>query len=417
MIKKKMKPWGFIKDPIHGYIPITEEDKMLIDTKEFQRLHRIKQLPLAEYVYPAAVHTRFEHSLGVMHLATLMMENLPVEINEEDAKLIRTAALLHDIGHGPFSHLFESITFKYYGINHEEIGKRVVKESYLADVLKSIGIDPVEIGYIITGEKFFLKRFLHQITNSGIDADKLDFIKRDNYHSGAGYGGIDIDRLVNTMEVYEDELAINVTALLTFELFIMARIKSFEAIYFHRTIRAAQLLLLKAIEEFFEEFNSKNSLNISDFLMMDDYKLWVEISRGEKSRVYLEKLEKRDLLKSVFEKKVIIKKKKEDLFKHLEEIQNDIAKAANFEADKVFVDLSMLPSVPYHNSYSGDPFEFPIFDSKTGRIGKFSEYAPWVNALKGYINIIRVYTEKENREVVEKACKKILVDSYFSSMM
>lgn len=413
MIRKKVKPWGFIKDPIHGYISISEEDKMLLDTKEFQRLHRIKQLPLAEYVYPAAVHTRFEHSLGVMHLATLMMENLPIEVNEEEFRLIRTASLIHDIGHGPFSHLFESITLKYLRMNHEEIGKHIVKESVLADVLKSIGIDPVEIGYIITGEKFFLKRFLHQITNSGIDADKLDFIKRDNYHSGAGYGGIDIDRLVNTMEIYEDELAINATALLTFELFIMARIKSFEAIYFHRTIRAAQLLLLKAMEEFFEEFGFMNSLKVNDFLTMDDYKLWVEISRSKKGRKYLERLEKRDLLKSAFEKKLIIKKKKEELFKQLEEIRSEIAKASNLERDKIFIDLSILPSVPYHNSYSGDPFEFPIFDRKTGRIGKFSEYAPWVNTLKGYINIIRVYTEKENREIVAKACEKIFTEQLF----
>jgi len=236
MIKGKFKYWGFIKDPIYEYINITEEDKKLIDTPYLQRLRRVRQLPLADYVYPSAVHTRFEHSLGVAHLAMNIMINLPIEIEEDEAKIVRFASLLHDIGHGPFSHLFETILIKYIGLNHEQVGREIVIRSEIADILKDIGINPVEIGNLIVGESFSLKKYLQQIVKSGIDADKLDFIKRDNFHSGAGYGNIDIDRLVNTMEVYEEDLAINMTALHTFELFLLARVKSFEAIYLIRIV-------------------------------------------------------------------------------------------------------------------------------------------------------------------------------------
>ncbi len=120
MIKGKLVYWGFIKDPIYGYINITEEDKKLIDTPFFQRLRRVRQVPLIDYVYPSAVHTRFEHSLGVAHLAMNIMANLPIEIDEYEAKMIRSASLLHDIGHGPFSHLFEVI-----------LGEKVNKEKLI----------------------------------------------------------------------------------------------------------------------------------------------------------------------------------------------------------------------------------------------------------------------------------------------
>jgi len=407
MLREKFKAWGFIKDPIHGYIPITEEDKRLIDTIEFQRLHRIKQLPLADLVYPGAVHTRFEHSLGVMHLASQIMENLPIEINEEEASLIRFASLLHDIGHGPFSHLFEYFTINKLNMNHEEIGMQIVKESSLADVLKDFSIEPSSIGYIITGSKLFLRKFLHQITNSGIDADKLDFIKRDNFHSGAGYGGIDIDRLVTTMEIHNEELAINSTAIFTFELFVISRIKSFEAIYYHKTIRSAQLLLLKGLDETFKEFGYMNKFKVDEYLKLDDYTAWVEMNRSKEGSRYLERLKKRDLLKSAYEKKFLIKNKKEDVMKILFEAKKEIAKISDLNEENIYLDLSTLPSVPYHNSYIKDPFEIPVYDNKNKKIRKFSEISPWIEVLKGFLNILRVYTEKEYRERVGEACDKV----------
>jgi len=407
MLKRKFQGWGFIKDPLYGYIMITEDDKQLIDSIEFQRIHRIKQLPLAELVYPAATHTRFEHSLGVMHLATLMMENLPHEIEEYDAKLVRFSALLHDVGHGPFSHIFEHFTLKKLSLNHEEIGKEIILRSSLGDILKSYGINPVDIGDIITGNRIFLKKYLHQIIKSGIDADKLDFIKRDNFHSGAGYGNIDIDRLVTTMDTYEEELAINITSLLTFELFIIARIKSFEAIYFHKTLRAAQLLLIKAIENAIEEFGLLNSFNINDYINLDDYSLWVLAKNSKYGKKFIQKIERRELPKLVYEKKVIIKGNYNELLKKIEEIKEHLILKSKLSEEEIFFDLSVLPSVPYHNAYLTDPLEIPVVKMENGKKAyKLTEISSWLKELKGYINIFRIYTEKKYKDYLSEICKQ-----------
>ncbi|HLI47050.1 MAG TPA: hypothetical protein VKU94_07650, partial [Geobacterales bacterium] len=236
---------------------------------------------------------------------------------------------------------------------------------------------------------------------------KLDFIKRDNFHSGAGYGGIDTDRLVTTMEVYNEELAINSTAIFTFELFIMGRIKSFEAIYYHKTIRSAQLLLLRGIEEAFKEFGFMEKFDVDSYLALDDYTTWVEVSRSKEGSHFLERLAKRDLLKSAFEKKFIMKSKKDEMMKILSEAKSEIAKLTDMNEDMIYLDLSILPSVPYHNSYIKDPFEIPVFDSKTGKVSKFSEISPWIETLKGYLNILRVYTDKDKRDRVSLACQKV----------
>ncbi|MEM3019021.1 MAG: HD domain-containing protein, partial [Candidatus Bathyarchaeia archaeon] len=141
--------WSFIKDPIYGYIHITEQERDLIDTRPIQRLRRIKQLCGVEYVYPAANHTRFEHSLGVMYLAGVLAENLE-ELASEMEKL-RIAALLHDVGHGPFSHLFENLLMRRKGLNHEDMTFRIITETDLADLLRRQGYDPKEIGAIAVG--------------------------------------------------------------------------------------------------------------------------------------------------------------------------------------------------------------------------------------------------------------------------
>jgi HD superfamily phosphohydrolases len=412
MIKGKLVYWGFIKDPIYGYINITEEDKKLIDTPFFQRLRRVRQVPLIDYVYPSAVHTRFEHSLGVAHLAMNIMANLPIEIDEYEAKMIRSASLLHDIGHGPFSHLFEVILIKYFGLNHEQVGREIIIRSEISDILNDIGLNPKDIGNLITGEAFSFKKYLQQIVKSGIDADKLDFIKRDNFHSGAGYGNIDIDRLVNTMEIYEENLAINMTALHTFELFLLARVKSFEAMYFHRTLRIAQLMLLRALEKFIEKNGFPTKLELDEYLKLDDMRLWIKLAEDDSSKDIMKRLERRDLIKEAFEKKFLSKESLNNIAKELENIKNSIVSRVNIREDDLYIDLSILPSVPYHGAYSYDPFEIPVVKVEGSTKVKYSltELSPWVESIKGYLNIVRIYTENKYRIKVEEVCKKLFKD-------
>ncbi|HZD12950.1 MAG TPA: HD domain-containing protein, partial [Candidatus Binatus sp.] len=137
--------WGFIKDPIHGYIRISETEKRIIDTRPVQRLRRIRQLAGSEYVYPAANHTRFEHVLGAMYLAGILGDTLPSQLPTQERKELRIAALIHDIGHGPFSHVSEPLITRYLGKTHEDLVPWLVTKTELADVLTDTGFDPKRI--------------------------------------------------------------------------------------------------------------------------------------------------------------------------------------------------------------------------------------------------------------------------------
>ena len=305
MVMSRKQFWSFVKDPILGYINITDMDRMLIDSQPVQRLRRIRQLSLADIVYPGATHTRFEHSLGVMEIASRMAMNLPIEISEEDVFLVRMAGLLHDVGHGPLSHLFEYHLKKYLNKNHEDMGVWIIEKSELSDIISSLGYTTDEVIDIALGKKDVKPSYMRQIIRSAVDADKLDFIRRDNYHTGAGYGNVDVERIIYTLEVFDNKLAVNATSLSTLETFILARVKSFEAIYYHKTIRAAQLMILKAIDLALKEtglsFNSPE-----DYLELDDYSLWCMISRNEKSKEVLKKIRRRELIKLAYERKYII---------------------------------------------------------------------------------------------------------------
>jgi HD superfamily phosphohydrolase len=180
---------GFIKDPLYGYVAITPLEKDIIDTRVVQRLRRLRQLAGAEFVYPGANHTRFEHSLGAMHLAGLLAENITED--EMEIQSLRLAALLHDIGHGPFSHIFEEILAKQ-DRNHEDITTWLIQKSELADILKDGGFDPKDLSRLAIGKLVSKsKLYLNQVIRSSVDVDKLDYIVRDSFHTGAEYGSVD----------------------------------------------------------------------------------------------------------------------------------------------------------------------------------------------------------------------------------
>jgi len=248
--------WGEIKDPVHGYVYVTEAEREIIDSYPMQRLHRLKQLAGSEYVYPGANHTRFEHCVGVMFLAGKVVENpnLSHVVSNEEADMIRMAGLLHDVGHGPFSHVFEHLLIRYLEKTHEDITTWLISESELGEVIKRFGYDTGEMGKLAVGKLHKPgKAFWDQIISSGVDVDKQDFIVRDTYHTGAEYGFIDVFRLVHALDVLGENLAVEVGALSALEAFMIARIESFKSIYFHRVGRAGQIMLAMAMERANEE--------------------------------------------------------------------------------------------------------------------------------------------------------------------
>jgi hypothetical protein len=410
--------WGELKDPVHGYVYITEEEKGIIDSFPVQRLHRLRQLAGAEYVYPGANHTRFEHSIGVMYLAGRVAENRNISqrISKDEAGIVRIAALLHDVGHGPFSHIFEHLLDKELDKTHEDMTRWIITKSELKDAIHKIGYDPEEIGKLAVGTLHTPKKaFMDQIISSAVDVDKLDFVVRDTHHTGAEYGYIDIFRLIHALDVLDENLAVDLGALSALESFIIARIESFKSIYFHRVGRAAQIMLAMAMEKANEELGLTSFRTPDEYLTMDDYTVWTRLKNCKKSSGIIKNLERRILLKCAYERTFYEKDtmissifSKEE---HRKQLQADIAKKAGVDMETVIIDVPTVPSVPYHHSVLMEPMEIPVFYKtlEGNRIPqRLSEISRIFEVLKGFINILRVYTNKENREKVADAASKIL---------
>jgi HD superfamily phosphohydrolase len=410
--------WGEIKDPVHGYVYITEEERALIDSYPVQRLHRLRQLAGAEYVYPGANHTRFEHSIGVMHLASSVAENPNISqyIGEDEAEMVRIAGLLHDVGHGPFSHVFEYLLDKELNQTHEDITLWIVKNSELKDRLKKAGYRPEDVGKLAVGRLHRPgKAFLDQIISSGVDVDKLDFIVRDTYHTGAEYGFIDIFRLIHTLDVLEGNLAVDLGALSALESLIIARIESFRSIYFHRVGRAAQIMLAMAMEKANDELGLTSFKTPEEYLAMDDYTVWTMLKNCKKSSGIIRDLERRKMLKCAYERTFYEKDAMvSNIFSreaNRKQLQADIANEAKVDAEAVIIDVPTVPSVPNHHSVLMENMEIPVFykTPKGERIQqRLSETSRIFETLRGFINILRVYTEEEHREKVNAAASKIL---------
>jgi HD superfamily phosphohydrolase len=410
--------WGEIKDPVHGYVYITEAEKQIIDTFPVQRLRRLRQLAGSEYVYPGANHTRFEHSLGVMHLAGIMAENpyLSKYFTEDDYQLIRIAALLHDVGHGPFSHVFEYLLVKFLNKTHEDINVWIVQKSELKETLKKLGFNVDEVAKLSVGWRHKPNQvFMDQIIRSSVDVDKLDFVIRDTFHTGAQYGYVDVFRLIQTIDVLEQNLAVDLGALSSLESFILARIESFKSIYFHRVGRAVQLMLAMAMEEAKDELGLVDFKTPEEYLAYDDYSVWTMLKKSKKSRKIIEKLEKRKLLKCAYDQTFYVRDKTVSSIFSVEEIRNQlrdqIAEEAGVDSQLVVIDVPTLPSVPYSHSVLLEPMEIPVFTRTRGgeKIPqRLSDISGIFDILKGFINILRVYTDEEHREKVGSAAEKLL---------
>jgi HD superfamily phosphohydrolase len=417
--------WGFIKDPLYGYIRLTEIERNVIDTLAVQRLRRIRQLAGAEFVYPAANHTRFEHVLGTMYLAGVVSENLPVHLTVEERQKIRLAALLHDVGHAPFSHLFEPFLLKHMGRNHEDMSRWIIADSTLGDVINHQGFDAKELSGLAVGKPSKPEKpFLGQIISSSFDVDKMDFVVRDSYHTGAGYGSVDVFRLIYTMDVLDGNLAVDITALPTLESLILARLESFKTIYFHRACRAVQMMLVKALEAAKEDLTILQAKTPDEYLEWDDYTVWSTLCSNKLSREIVKEISSRRLLKCAYERTFYVKDElvssvftNENVRLKLEE---EIASKAKVPISSVGIDVPSLPSVPYHYAMDIGPIDIPMFSrNRSGqktqeKIGKLSRV---LDDLQVFMNIIRVYTNDQYREQVSDAAAQVLGESPLSNVL
>jgi HD superfamily phosphohydrolase len=410
--------WGEIKDPVHGYVYITQAEKEVIDSYPMQRLRRLRQLAGSEYVYPGANHTRFEHCVGVMFLAGNVLENPHVSqhVSEEEVDMCRISALLHDCGHGPFSHVFEQLLIRELDKTHEDITSWIIEKSEVSDKLAKLGYKPAEIGALAVGKYHKPgKAFLDQIISSAVDVDKQDFILRDTYHTGAEYGFIDVYRLIHALDVMGENLAVELGALSALEAFMIARIESFKSIYFHRTGRAAQIMLATAMEKANSELGLTAFKTPEEYLQLDDYTVWAALKKCKASKGIISDLEHRRMLKCAYERTFYEKDAMvsnlfgREAYRH--QVRSEISKEAGVDIESVIIDVPTVPSVPYHHAVLMESMEIPVFTrSPKGKRAqqRLSDSSKIFETLKGFMNILRVYTSDEDREKVEKATGKIL---------
>jgi len=231
-----------IIDPIHDFIRIYDHELAIIDNPIFQRLRRIRQLSGAHLTYPSAQHTRFEHSLGVLHIASQAGQALKEKgiLKQDQIEILRLAGLLHDIGHGPFSHLFEEI-IQQKKISHEDFGKNIILKSTIGDTLSKNGFDKRTITKIAFGDSKY--QYMNEIVSGALSADMMDYLLRDGYFTGAEHAKIDHKRLTQSLDVHKKKLALERSALYSFESMMHSRYQMFKAVYFHKTVRAAEVML------------------------------------------------------------------------------------------------------------------------------------------------------------------------------
>ena len=265
-----------IRDPVHNIIPFEDTpcDHLLLDlinTKEFQRLRRIKQLGMSDLVFPGANHSRFAHSIGVMHVARRMMDRVSrlvgEEIDEDQQTAVLVAALLHDIGHGPFSHAFEKVTGQHHEArtleiiqgDETEIGKRLrASDLQLPDRLAAFFDEDIDTEQEQGRE---IPKYLTQIVSSQLDADRFDYLLRDTHATGTDYGRFDLDWLISQLFVDQERrrFYIGSKAIDAAEAYIFARYHMYRVVYYHKTVRAAEVMVRLCMKRYRQLMNIADS--------------------------------------------------------------------------------------------------------------------------------------------------------------
>lgn len=250
----------YYTDPVHGIISFPSDlIQKVIDHPYLQRLRRITQCGLSHYVFPGANHTRFHHTLGVAHLASRVLNVLRdkgVEINDEEYEATILAALLHDIGHGPYSHAMEKEIVPYH---HEEISLLIAESlNHQFNGQLSLAISILM--------KEYSKTFLHQLIASQLDVDRMDYLTRDSFYTGIEEGRVGIDRLIRTFTVHDNKLVSEEKALQTIEKFLVARHHMYWQVYIHKAVLSIQQMLILLMERIKYLVESDQDLNISQEL-------------------------------------------------------------------------------------------------------------------------------------------------------
>ncbi len=364
-----------IRDSVYGNIPVADLFLELLHRPELQRLHGIRQLGLTYLVYPGANHTRLEHSLGTCHVARRMATMLGLDSREQ--RMVGIAALLHDIGHGPFSHTLERLLHQATGKDHVELtreliaGTRTLKDTGmepLPALLRRHDIDPDDIVAILSGQRGHLSDIIH----GSIDADQIDYLRRDAHYTGVAYGVIDFDRIMQTLALHDGHVMVTKKGISALESMLVARSLMYSSVYLHKTVRIAELMLLRAVE---------HAMPL-DFSPLTDGELLQHLrQQGDFQHDIVRRIKYRRLFKSAY--RIDLSGMDAGQRRHLADLdagmaEKHIADRANLDRGYVIVD------VPNRDVLLSEPrlkqMDIPIINDSS--IAPLSDYTPLVNALQ-----------------------------------
>jgi uncharacterized protein len=432
-----MDPYSVrFRDPVHGFIHLTHNELKLVESRAFRRLRNIKQLALTYLVYPGAMHTRFEHSLGVMELASRAYDAVArnsgellgrtlkaIGMTEVQAKtLLRVTALLHDVGHLPFSHGGEDILplgANGNRIKHEQVSIAIIRDNELASLLKQeFYSDIVEHVAILLGdgEPRPELQILRKLISGQFDADRMDYLIRDSLHCGVGYGNFDYLRLLETLRAKESEeggleLSLERGGIHTLEAMIMARYWMFAQVYYHKTRRIYDIYLSR----YLKGWDQNQYTDLLGVLGQDDLSVMSDIIRdaregGENPRgQYARRIVGRRHHHAIYETDnhadakdvkitLAVEKKLRSNYPDVDFILDGEAKNT---VHKFFVE---------DDEQYGD--EFPILDTISNRFSRLSEQSDIFRKLPRRFHVLRIYADVPKQELIKyrQAATEIAVE-------
>ena len=429
-----------IHDPLHGGIRVDEVYMDILDRPEMQRLRSVRQLGLGNLVFPGANHTRFEHSLGVYHLAGRMASAL--QMSREETRTVRAAALLHDICHPPFSHTMEEILENEFGVDHMDLARKLIHGDVphmldsdmdlfggtepISDLLKAADIDPGAVCDLIEhprsksgGLDLFLsgdspqsffenKDYIHQIIHGPVDADQMDYLLRDAHYTGVVLGTIDIDRLLSQIRIGKGKMVVGKGGIVATEGLMVSRALMYSSVYYHKTVRIAEMMLTKATEI--------SGADLSELYLMNDGMFINHILRtGGRASELVRKVMNRRLYKNAYilQTTNLSDDAKAQLAKHAgyagrKALEAEIAHEAGLEDHEVVIDIpsrsTLLSSVKIGKT------DVYIIDDD-GRMKPIFRISPLARALQSreiFDWAITVSAPSEHTEKVMRASERVL---------
>jgi HD superfamily phosphohydrolase len=431
-----------IHDGVHGSVRVEGVFLRLLGRPEMQRLHGVHQLGLAHLVFPGANHTRLEHSLGTFYIASKMADSLCLK--QEERNEVLAAALLHDLGHPPFSHTLEEVMADRLGVDHVDLSRSMIKgelrsigegekrllqdTSSVQEVLEENGISPERVASLVVspvgpevpgqstleieaGQAYFGQdNYLHQIIHGPVDADQMDYLLRDAHYTGVAHGTIDLDRLLQTIGIYHGDLVVHKGGVVAVEGLLVARALMYSSVYFHKTVRIAEMMLCKAVEmadaSIIRNVYTDNDGSLTEKLLAQG---------GYPGRVMVQ-LKYRELYKRCFSLSMVemADEQMERLmqltsYRRRKETEEEIATRAGVHPSEVILDMpsrDLLISEPRIGKT-----EVPILDED--RVRPLSRHSPLAKALQSRSvfdwAIMVSCPERYKSEVAKAASKAILV--------